>query len=44
MLHYPLAPKRLQQHLTGLVANLSYEYEDGRVAVLEVRMRYPICF
>lgn len=35
LLDYPLGPKRLSQHLGFLAANLSYEHESGRLAVLE---------
>ena len=35
LLDYPLGPKRLAQHLAFLAANLSYEHETGRLAVLE---------
>ena len=34
MVEYPLAQKRRQQHLDDLIANLKYEYEGGRLAVI----------
>ncbi|KAL5708838.1 hypothetical protein ACHQM5_019594 [Ranunculus cassubicifolius] len=36
MVDYPLAKKRLQQHLDFLLSNLSYEHSTGREAVLEM--------
>jgi U3 small nucleolar RNA-associated protein 20 len=36
LLTYPLGEKRLQQHLDALIANLNYEYEPGRLALLNV--------
>lgn len=35
LLDYPLGPKRLAQHLSFLTANLAYEHESGRMAVLD---------
>ncbi|KAI9139232.1 armadillo-type protein [Paraphysoderma sedebokerense] len=35
LLDYPLGKKRLQNHITYLVKNLSYQYESGRVSVME---------
>lgn len=36
MVSYPLGEKRLQQHLDGLMANLNYDFEPGRLALLNV--------
>ena len=36
ILEYPLSKKRRQQHLDDLVANLKFEYEAGRLAVMSV--------
>ena len=34
LLHYPLGPKRLQQHFSFLVTNLSYQVPVGRLSLL----------
>ena len=36
MLEYPLSKKRRQQHLDDLVANLTFQYEAGRLSVMGV--------
>ncbi|KAG2487780.1 hypothetical protein HYH03_013624 [Edaphochlamys debaryana] len=36
LLDFPLGPARLQQHLGFLLANLEYEYESGRLQVLDM--------
>ncbi|MEW5318207.1 MAG: hypothetical protein WDW38_009447 [Sanguina aurantia] len=36
LLDYPLGPKRLQQHMSFLIANLAYEHESGRLQVLDL--------
>ena len=36
LLDYPLGSKRLAHHLNFLVANLGYEHETGREAVLSM--------
>ena len=33
LLDFPVGPRRLQQHLQFLLANLSYEHEEGRLEV-----------
>lgn len=38
LVEYPLGPARLAAHLKRAVANLEYEYEDGRVAAIEMLM------
>lgn len=35
ILNYPLGEKRVESHLKQLIANCSYEFEDGRLAALE---------
>ena len=39
LLDYPLGPKRLHQHLAFLITNAAYEYEQGRLQVLEMLMQ-----
>jgi len=36
MLHYPLGPKRLQQHMRFLMTNLSYPVPCGRLSLLSL--------
>ncbi len=36
LLDFPLGPARLKQHVGFLLANLEYEYESGRLAVLDM--------
>ena len=34
--HYPMATKRLQQHLEFVLTHLGYEYEAGRLSALQL--------
>ncbi|KXZ46921.1 hypothetical protein GPECTOR_39g415 [Gonium pectorale] len=36
LLDFPLGPQRLKQHVAFLLANLEYEYESGRLQVLDM--------
>ncbi|EFJ49017.1 hypothetical protein VOLCADRAFT_104545 [Volvox carteri f. nagariensis] len=36
LLDFPLGPQRLRQHVGFLLANLEYEYESGRLQVLDM--------
>ncbi|GIL61502.1 hypothetical protein Vafri_15933, partial [Volvox africanus] len=36
LLDFPLGPQRLKQHVGFLLANLEYEYESGRLQVLDM--------
>ncbi|GIL90429.1 hypothetical protein Vretifemale_18038, partial [Volvox reticuliferus] len=36
LLDFPLGPQRLKQHMGFLLANLEYEYESGRLQVLDM--------
>lgn len=40
LLDYPLGEKRMNRHISFMVENLEYEYEEGRKAVLELMDRY----
>ncbi|CAK8990159.1 Small subunit processome component 20 homolog (Down-regulated in metastasis protein) [Durusdinium trenchii] len=46
LIHYPLAEKRLRQHLDLIVANLDFEMEDGRLGGLNMLRvivnRFPV--
>jgi hypothetical protein len=45
LLDYPLSRARLQRHLLFLLANCSYEHEEGRLQALEMlqQVRVACC-
>src|SRR5687768_1505256 len=36
LVHYPIGPKRFQQHLQFIVNNLSFDYQAGREAIMNL--------